>query len=49
LSNACFQSSITRKRVDWHPNSERKAARNGLKITYQRPLPASLMTCCYWN
>jgi hypothetical protein len=22
LSNACFQSSITRKRVDWHPKSE---------------------------
>jgi hypothetical protein len=32
LSNACFQSSITRKRVDWHPKPERKAARNGLKI-----------------
>jgi hypothetical protein len=32
LSNAFFQSSITRKRVDWHPNPERKAARNGLKI-----------------
>jgi hypothetical protein len=32
LSNACFQSSITRKRVDWHPKSEWKAARNGLKI-----------------
>ena len=32
MSNACFQSSITRKGVDWHPKPERKAARNGLKI-----------------
>jgi hypothetical protein len=33
LSNACFQSSITRKRVDWHPNPERKAARNGVNLS----------------